>query len=351
MTRSHARFLSRRTLLTTGGALGAGTLLAACGGSDDSDEPSGEGGSAPAGGAFSFTDDRGETIELDGVPERVVAFVGVAAALHDYGVETAAVFGPTTLPDGQPDSQAGSLDVAGLTVLGNAWGEFNVEEYAGLEPQLLVSTSYDGSTLWYVPEESADEILALAPSAALINSPSQDRPDLTLPDVIARHTELAEALGADLGSTGVTEATARFEAAAEDLRRAAADNPGIRVLACSAAADLFYVSTPSSYADLQWFQQLGVELIEPDAVDDGGFFEPLSWENADKYAADVLLLDARTVALQPDALTDKPTWTRLPAVTGEQITGWNSEPIFSHAACAPLIETLAEAIRTARKVS
>ena len=31
----------------------------------------------------------------------------------------------------------------------------------------------------------------------------------------------------------------------------------------------------------------------------GGFFEELSWENVDKYAADIIMMDNRTATLQP----------------------------------------------------
>ena len=48
------------------------------------------------------------------MPTKVVAFTGLAAALYDYGVEVAAVFGPTTLADGAPDIQAGRMPVEGL---------------------------------------------------------------------------------------------------------------------------------------------------------------------------------------------------------------------------------------------
>ena len=36
----------------------------------------------------------------------------------------------------------------------NAWGEFSVEKYAGLRPDLLVTHMYDPGALWYVPDES-----------------------------------------------------------------------------------------------------------------------------------------------------------------------------------------------------
>jgi iron complex transport system substrate-binding protein len=121
-------------------------------------------------------------------------------------------------------------------------------------------------------------------------------------------------------------------------------------MACSASADAFYVSTPPSAADLSHYKSLGVDFIMPDKVQ-GGFFETLSWETADKYQADILLLDDRSATLQPKDLAGKPTWARLPAVEAGQILGWPSEPIFSYDKCAVWIEALTAAITRARKVS
>ncbi|RKN43713.1 ABC transporter substrate-binding protein [Streptomyces hoynatensis] len=350
MTTSRLPRLSRRALLSAGGALGAGALLAACGSDDSSGSSGGSGSGSGSGGGFSFTDDRGEKVELDAIPERIVAFVGTAAALHDYGVECVGVFGPTKQANGEPDVQAGDLDVDSLTSLGSAWGEFNVEAYAQLNPQLLISNMFEADTLWYVPEESADDILGLAKSIGIQVAPTVD-PDVTLDSIIARYTELAGALGADLSAGPVTQAKTQYEQAAEALRQAARDNAGIKVLACSADADLFYVSNPAASADLAAFKQLGVDLIVPENLDEGGFYESLSWENAGRYPADVLLLDSRSSALQPADLSGKPTWAQLPAVVADQVTPWNSEPRYSHAGCAPVLQQLADALSAARKVS
>jgi iron complex transport system substrate-binding protein len=349
--------LSRRSLLAAGGALGVGALITACGEDDSSGGATGTGtgdsGAAGggSGGPFRFTDDRGEVVELDAAPGTIVAFIGSAAVLADYGISCAGVFGPTKGEDGSPDAQAGEVDVDRVTILGQEWGEFSVEDYAEVEPQLLVTNIFQPPTLWYVPDESAEEITGLAPSIGILVAPTDDQPGLTLTTPIERYADLARALGADMTADAVIRARTRFEDAAEALRRAARDNPGIRVLACSAAADLFYASDPAASADLAYFASLGVEVIVPDELDEGGFFQSLSWENADTYAADVLLLDSRSVALQPDDLTGKPTWSRLPAVEAGQVTPWNSEPRYSYAGCAPLLEELAEAITTARKVS
>ncbi|MEV6779318.1 ABC transporter substrate-binding protein [Streptomyces syringium] len=342
MSTSRTHSPSRRGILAAGGALGIGAFLTACGGGGSKD--SGGNGSGSDSGPWTFKDDRGTTVKADKTPKKVVAFTGTAAALYDFGFECAGVFGPTKLKDGKPDPQAGDLDVDKVTVLGNAWGEFNVEKYAAMSPELLVTNMLQAQELWYVPDDSKKKILGLAPSVGI------NVTKVSLTQVIGRYAELAGSLGADLKAKKVTDAKARFEKASETLRQAAKAKKGLKVLCASGSADLLYVSEPSVYADLTYFKQLGVEFIVPDKVT-GGFFESLSWENAGKYAADLILLDNRTSALQPKDLQSKPTWAGLPAVKAGQITPWLSEPRYSYAGCAPLVERLAAAIEKAEKVS
>lgn len=338
--------LARRGLLAGGGALGLTGLLAACGSGEDGDDAE-----AASGGSWSFTDDTGATVELDQVPDKIAAFTGLAAALHDFGITPKAVFGPTVNQDGSPTSQAGNLPVDELTVIGNTWGEFDIEAYIAFGPQVLMTHYYvDPASLWYVPDESAEEITGFAPPLLL----AADDGSNTLDDVIARHAELAQSLGADLDSEENAAAKERYDAAIEALQAAVADNP-VTVLACSGAPDYFYASNPVKANDLRLFTELGVDLVVPDSPDEaggaGGYFESLSWENAGKYTADLLLLDAREVALQPDALAEFPTWNAMPAVEAGQIVGWNSEPIYSYAGSAANIEALAEAVANARKLA
>ncbi|MFC5720414.1 ABC transporter substrate-binding protein [Streptomyces gamaensis] len=334
--------LSRRRLLTAGGALGLGALLTACGGSGGSKD-AGKGGK---GGAWSFTDDRKETVSAKSTPQRIVAFTGTAGALHDFGLDKqlVGVFGETKGKDGRPDPQAGTLDVDKIEIIGNAWGEFSIEKYAALNPDLLVTHMFDEGALWYVPDESKDKILKLAPSVAVTTA------RVPLPEPIKRYAELAASLGADLNDRQVTEAKARFEAAAETVRKAARDNGGLKVMAASGSADLFYVSNPEVNTDLMYFRELGVDLIVPDSPDKGGYFESLSWENSGKYRADLILLDNRTTALQPKDLASKPGWAGLPAVKAGQVTTWDAVPRFSWAGSAPLLENLAKAVQGAKKL-
>ncbi|MEV6109002.1 ABC transporter substrate-binding protein [Streptomyces sp. NPDC051940] len=339
--------LTRRGILAAGGALGITALLAACGDDKSGGSDSGAAKETKKDGPWSFKDDRGETAQKPTAPKNIVAFTGTAAALHDYGVEVKGVFGPTKTADGKADVQAGDLDVNKVEIIGNVWGEFNIEKYAALAPEVLITGMYDKGALWYVPDESKDKILKLAPSVALMVARE------TMPKVLERHAQLAESLGADLKSTAVADARTRFEKAAEELRSAAKSNPGVKVLIASGSADILYISTPELSADLLYFQELGVEIVVPDRekLDEGGWFESLSWENADKYAADVILLDNRTGTLQTDQLKDKPTWAKLPAVAAGQVVPRVTEPVFSYDKCAPILEDLAKTILAAKKVS
>ncbi|MFJ5262384.1 ABC transporter substrate-binding protein [Streptomyces sp. NPDC088387] len=334
---------SRRRLLAAAGALALTPLLAACGGDD---EPDTAGGSAEAsGGPWTFKDDRGRTVRADERPERIVAFVSAAAALYDYGITCTGVFGPTEPVDGKPNPQAGDMDVSGLTSLGTAFGQFNIEKYAALQPDLLVSNMFPAPDLWYVPAESKNKIEALAPSVGV----SIARTSLLNP--LKRTAELAESLGADLSATKVTDAKARFDTAVETLRAAAKANGGLKVMAVTGDSENFYVAVPDSYSDLNYFKDLGVEFVEGKKSDEWGFWEFLSWENVDKYHADLIMVDNRSTALTLDQLDEQATWRELPAVKAGQLTPWSMEERFSYAGWAPVLERLADAVKKSKRLS
>ncbi|MFD7402609.1 ABC transporter substrate-binding protein [Streptomyces sp. NPDC059866] len=348
MPNARATHLTRRGILAAGGALGLGAVLAACGDEDTNSGGSDSTASAKASGPWSFKDDRGTTVKLDKVPANIVAFTGVAAALYDYGIQVKGVFGPTKTLDGKADVQAGDMDVSKLTIFGNKFDQFNVEQYAAFQPEVLISTTFDDAgTLWYVPEASKDKIAKLAPSVAISVY------DRQMPEPLQRMAELAESLGADLKATKVVEAKKQFEAAAERLRKAAKARPEIKVLAGSAAQDVFYVSGSNYSIDLEYFKALGVNLVEPSEEAKkatGGWFESLSWENANKYPADVIIMDDRASTIQPADITEG-TWKALPAVKAGQVISRSPEPILSYDKCTPLLDNLAEAIENAKKVS
>ncbi|MGW0412955.1 ABC transporter substrate-binding protein [Streptomyces collinus] len=348
MPHARATHPTRRGLLAAGGALGLGAALAACGDGKGKDGDSGKAATSGESGPWSFKDDRGTTVRLDRAPANIVAFTGAAAALHDYGVQVKGVFGPTRTGDGKPDVQAGDMDISKVTVLGNTWGQFSIEKYAALAPDVLVSTMFDDAgTLWYVPDESKKKIAQLAPSVGISVYDRQ----LTRP--LQRLWDLAESLGADMKAAKVTAARKRFEEAAARLRAAAKAKPGIKVMAGSASDQLFYVSGTDLSVDLEYFKALGVNFVEPPESakkQGGGWYESLSWENVDKYQADIIMMDDRTSAIQPADIT-KATWKKLPAVKAGQVIARSPEPILSYDKCVPLLTGLAEALEKAEKVS
>lgn len=333
--------LSRRGLLTATGALGLGALLAGCGGSEKKPVASGTADSGP----WSFKDDRGKVVRTDKTPKNLVAFVSTAAALHDYGIECTGVFGPSKPVNGKPNPQAGNLDVAKLTSLGEAWGEFNVEKYAALQPDLLISNMFPPPALWFVPEESSKKIEALAPTVGIAGA------HRSLREPLKRVTDLAAALGADLKAQQVTAARARFDKAEATLRKAAEAKRGLKVLAMTGDAEQMYVAVPDSYCDLNYFKDLGIEFVEGKKSDEWGFWEFLSWENAGRYHADLIMIDNRSSALPAKELAKKPTWARLPAVKAGQTVPWAMEERYSYLGYAPVLEQLAAAITSSKKLS
>jgi iron complex transport system substrate-binding protein len=353
MTPSRTTSISRRGLLTAGGALGLGALLAACGGDSD-DSGSGSSGSAKStgggdtNGPWSFKDDRAKTVKTDKTPKNLVAYVSAAAALHDYGVECTGVFGPTKPVGGKPNPQAGTMDVSKLTNVGEAWGEFSVEKYAALKPDLLISNMVPPPGLWFVPDASSKKIESLAPSVGINGA------HVSLLEPLKRYAELAEALGADLGAKQVTDAKARFDKAEAALRKAATAakaKGGIKVIAMTGDAQQVYVAVPDSYCDLHYFKDLGIEFVEGKKSDKWGFWEFLSWENANKYHADIIMIDNRSSALPATELAKKPTWTQLPAVKAAQTIPWAMEERYSYAGFAPVLEQLAAAIEKSKKLT
>lgn len=275
-------------------------------------------------------------IDLPKTPTRVVAQVGAAAALWDFGVRPVGVFGPHKLADGAKDPQVGNVDITKVTGLGNVWDEFNVEQYIALQPDLLVSSMYEKGTLWYVPEKSKDTIEQVAPTAGIMLT------GRTASQVIGKYEELAKSLGADM--QGVPEAKARMAAATEEL----AQFKDLKILMVSGGADQMWVVNPPEYADIMHLTENGLDIVKPDKVDEGGFFQTLSWENADMYDADVILYDTRTQALTPEEMMKKPTFAKLPAVKADQLYPWRAEAPFSYQGYADFLEELVTNLKKAK---
>ncbi|NUR92277.1 MAG: ABC transporter substrate-binding protein [Nonomuraea sp.] len=299
---------------------------------------------APRTEGWTWTDDRGKKITLPARPRRVVAQSGAAAALWDFGVRPVAVFGPHRLKDGGRDPEVGEVDIATVESIGNVWGEFNVEKLASLGPDLLVSGMYQRDTLWYVPQDQVATVDQIAPTVGVQLS---GKP---LVEVIEKYGQLAAALGADPKAAPVTEAKARFEAASTALRTLAAARPDLTVMVVTGTPDNLYVAYLPDHPDIKYFGELGLKIVSPAAPtkSEGGFWEVLSWENADKYQADVILVDARSQSMKIEEMAEKPTWAKLPAVKAGQLYPWHAAERYSHLGYAKVMEELKADLDQAR---
>lgn len=322
-------------------------VLSACGGGGDVNEKSSGSDEPTVDGPFSYTDARGKTVELDQVPTTVVAQSSVAAALWDAGYQAAGVYGELGEVDGKLNYQAGSIDTSKVEVLGKTYGEFNTQEYGLMGPDLLIDFSMDGKSLWYIPAEQSKQILDQAPS---IGIGGQGIPDTDT--AIETFVELAGKLGADTDSPELAADKEDYDAALDRVKQAAEGKQDIKVLLVSRSKDTFYTASPKNFPEIQTLAKAGVQFVEVDADQAaGGFFEELSWEQAGKYDADVILYDAREAPGTPDEVAKIPTWTRLPAVKAGQVYPWYTAAPYSYKQYAQIYDDIADWLEKAKKVS
>jgi iron-desferrioxamine transport system substrate-binding protein len=135
--------ISRRRLLAATAALGALLGLPACG-TDTEPAP------AAADPSWNFRDARGEHVRLPRRPERIVAYVGVAAVLWDYGVRPVGIFGPQRRDDGSPDATVGNIDLATVGSTGDDYESVDYEALAVLRPDLIVTGMSGDKAMWVI---------------------------------------------------------------------------------------------------------------------------------------------------------------------------------------------------------
>ncbi|HEU5152774.1 MAG TPA: ABC transporter substrate-binding protein [Iamia sp.] len=325
----------------------ATALVAGCSGSsnDDgeaTDDTEAEASEAPGAdevvepeGSWSFTDDFDVTHELDEVPETIVAEVSVAGALWDLGIQVDATFGMRELPDGTTDPM-GLADPEAIESLGEVYGEINVERLQLIDPDLIVVPSYQEGEYWGVKEDLVDDVDRIAPVVSITI------PGKTLRDMADRVLDLAVSLGVDPEGETVTEVVEAYETAEEELRAALADKPGLTFMAASGSTEQLYVAVPSGYADLLTYQELGMQIVEPDT--DEQYWETLSWEQIDTYTADVLLADSRggsveqIVDIVPEAARD------IAPIAADQLARWEVTISPGYANLARVLGDLTEVV-------
>ncbi|MBA2520740.1 MAG: ABC transporter substrate-binding protein [Chloroflexia bacterium] len=324
---SLARVASRRSFLAVSGLIATAMCRPAL--AQDAGTPSASG--------WAMTDGRGNTISLPTRPERVVAFSPVAAALWELGVRPVGVFGPFRQEDGSPDPQIGEVDLDAVVSIGD-WEEFDLERLIALDPDLLVGLSLPDvpNTLWYVPEDASATVEAIVPTFGVTPS---DRGHLGLIEDIE---SLAAALAADLDAPGIVATRNEFTAAEAELRDLLAEAEGLTALVISASPDEIYVANPSWFGDLRFFLAAGLPIIEPETEER---WEILSWEQAAKYQADLILVDNRGGGVPFPVLDPIGTWQSLPAVQAGQVGPWHAVAPYGRRAFSNIVRELTEIIR------
>lgn len=297
----------------------------------------------PSGDQWTFTDDAGNHIALAQRPERVVAYLPLAASLWDFGIRPVGVYGTTRRPDGTPEVYAGSVNLDAVEAIGETYGEMDLEKLVTLRPELIVNDMWDmPPDVWGLQPETVTQVEHIAPIASIrfVEQP--------ISDTLAKVEELAVALGADLDDPEIVAAKERYEQASADLAAAIAEKPGLTAIFVSGTPDgSYWVASPTQFSDLITFKELGLDVVQPDAGDE--WWEELSWEQAAKYPADLILVDARSGSMTGEELAAQiPSFAALPAARAGQFGAWKTEYIPSYDGVATVLEDLAATIRGAK---
>jgi iron complex transport system substrate-binding protein len=314
-------------------AVGLAATLAACStgtdpGADDDAQPA-----ASADGWSWTSSGYGTTYELDAAPDSVVVDGYSAAALWDYGVRPAGVFGY-----GFSDAGAlsiGNAQVDEMEVVG-ADAELSLEKLLALEPDLVVGFGNEDGTAWtWWDDKVTEEATAVAP---FVGMKFAGRPVV---EVIEDYASLAEALGGDVDSPEVTEARAAFDERLDILRGIAAEKP-LTILPLNGAEELWVGQ--KTLGQLALLEELGFTIGGPQ---DQEAWAELSWERVPDYPADVVL----SYTGSDEAMAANPVYAGLPAVQAGQVVGWDDKRPFTYASYVEWFDELIAVLDGADVVS
>jgi len=299
---------------------------------------------ADSSGAWSYTDDTGTTVKLDEQPKRVASFADYALGLHGNGIDPVAVFGRV---DVASDKRFSDYDLGDTAIVGNSYGEIDLEALAEAAPDLIVTGIYptdrDGTLDLKGPYygvadvEQQEQLEKIAPVVAIkVGGKGAD--------VIASLNKLSEALGADEDT--IAAAKEKYDAAAADLT-AAAKETDLEVTQMYADASGIYVVKPQDEPETELYSELGVKYTN--ANPDGYYYWDIySWENAGQaMTGDVLLVNVE--GFQQSDLEAQATFASHPALAANQAFTWIVSS-FDYASQAEHMNQLAELLRESTKL-
>lgn len=320
---------ARALLLVAATAL----VLAGCGAGSD------KGGAS--GGGWTYTSGDGKTYTADKVPTRIIAQGEAAAALIAHGIRPVGIFLSQPLKD---TKSLQGVDLDGIEIIGETWGTIDAEKAAALRPDLIVSgywtteKAYGG--LENGVEESSKKVARLAPVVGPVADASVEK-------MLDGFEELSASLGADLDSEQIAGDRKAFEEARDRFTKTVKDSD-VQVLAVSPGDDVLYVAVPEHSAELADFTRYGLDIIVPKSPDPKfPYWENLSWENADRYQPDLILMDDRALKQSMKIVENQPTWKKIKAADAGAVTPWPAFWISTYRDYAEQLDTLADAVQKA----
>ena len=86
--------------------------------------------------AWSYADGSGNTVTVDHVPTRIIASQDAAAGLIPLGIRPVGIYVDGPVKD---DPSLRGLNLTGIEILGEAWGEIDIERLAAAKPDLIIA--------------------------------------------------------------------------------------------------------------------------------------------------------------------------------------------------------------------
>ena len=282
---------------------------------------------------WTYTDSTGNTVTLENVPTRIIASQDAAAGLIPLGIRPVGIYADGPIADAKALQ---GLDLTGIEIIGQAWGEVDIEKAAALQPDLVIAEYWPLDTTWSGGQSIAEALSPLAPITGPTNGDS-------ILKLIEDYETIAASLGADLDQPSIPADKASFEASLAKFKAATAAKPNLTVLALWAGNDSMSIAATPGSAELMDFKAWGLNLIDPEIADDRGYWETLSWENADKYQPDLIIVDNRSPATLQTALA-QPTWTLMKAAAAGAVTDWPAFWLRNYGAYARELDKLTAAV-------
>ena len=314
-------------------ALGAAAVmvLAAC---STSDSDNAQEDSTAANGeqlTLSHPSIEGLNIDFENPPETLVMDCYAYSSLHEYGLEPDALFGF------ECDNEAlmGNADIEGIETVGQD-AEIDLEKLAELRPDAIIGNGNADGWSWFEDDVNA-QLTRVAPFVPLPSEGSID-------EKIADTREIADFFGADVEAENIVAADEDYEAAKEAFSEAV-EGKDYNFLLASPTKEMLYTGVGFAQADL--LEELGANIVGPDAPAEGNPWGQVAWEDASTYPADVILVEN----FDPEAPFAAELWDDLPAVKADQLGTWSSKGALTSRTYADWLQDLADKVETYDKVA